>query len=175
MRKIFLVGTEHQYQRGEKLSHEFGNFLQKLCIDAEIRLIAEEIKFDEKLVVARVIAKELNIHHVIIDPDPSQYDEYEVKRINRIQFEVMQLFDLDSFPDSNDISDPVAIEYLERMVEQHNKPREKVWLSRIEAENIWPTLVICGADHVTSFSNLLNHNDIQVSVIEKHWGRSVII
>lgn len=170
VRHTYIVGTNHGYQRGEQRKQEFDSFLLKVCYEFGIQLIAEEINVGAKLIVARDIANRLGIGHLIIDPSPSQYEEYGIKRINRIYYEVTQLFDLDSLPDPVDSNTAAARELDLRILEQHSSPREKVWLSRIEIANIWPTLVICGANHVFSFSKLLNHSEIQTSVVEHNWG-----
>jgi hypothetical protein len=170
VRKAYIVGTNHKFQRGEQRQREFSSFLEKICINLDIQLVAEEINDNAKLIVARDITNKHGIKYLIIEPRPSQYEEYGIKPIHKIRYEVMQIFDLESLHDPIDISDKIARELDQRIVDLHSSPREKVWLSRIEMANLWPVLVICGANHVTSFFSLLTHNDVLTKVVEQHWG-----
>lgn len=171
VRKAYIVGTNHEFRRGEQRKREFSSFLQKVCIQFDIQLIAEEINDDAKLIIARDIAINQGIEHLIIELRPSQYEKHGIKPIQEIEYEVMQVFELDSLADPMGISDTAGRELDQRIFEQHNSPREKVWLSRIETANLWPVLIICGANHTASFSNLLSHNDILTKVIEQYWGK----
>ena len=96
MKVATVIGTNHGIQRGEYLKEEFKSYLTDLCEKNDIRAIAEEINDDADFVVAKCVCQDLGIDHKIVDPNPTEYVELGVKKIDVIDSEIMRLYDLGS-------------------------------------------------------------------------------
>ena len=59
-------------------------------------------------------------------------------------------------------------EIAQRKAESHEK-RERYWLEQLRRFDKWPVLFVCGAEHVTSFRNLLEQENITVFVAATDW------
>ena len=165
------MGTAHSFQRGDRRKEDFQSFLTDLCSRENINSIAEEINGDAKVIVARHVGVELNVCHLLIDPHPSEYQNLGVKCYHKIVYEVMCTYDLDAAPsDENNTPSEASTTFRSRIALEHNHPRECEWLKRIQNSDIWPVLIICGADHFESFSTLLLDNGINVKKSYSNWG-----
>jgi hypothetical protein len=171
MKVAMVIGTNHGIQRGEYLKEGFKSYLIDLCEKNDIKLIAEEINDNADFVVAKCVCQDLGIDHKIVDPNPTEYVELDIKKINVIEFEIMSLYDLESRPSTDIGTHPEALnEYESRIRDEHNHPREVEWLKRIQEHDKWPVLVICGSNHFESFCNQLSDNNISVTFGESNWG-----
>ena len=47
--------------------------------------------------------------------------------------------------------------------------RERYWLEQLRRLNVWPVLLICGANHVASFCKLLKQQSIAAHVAAEDW------
>ncbi len=170
MKTAVILGTNHGIQRGENRKDDFKSYLKNLCEQHKIRVIAEEINDNANFIVAKSVCENLCIDHLIIDPNPTEYEQFGIKKYHVIEYEVMKLYDLDLKP-SDDNGTPLEAlnEFESRIRNEHCHPRESVWLKRIQKHGNWPTLVICGSHHFETFSNLLLDNDIRVISTESHW------
>lgn len=171
MKVATVIGTNHGIQRGENLKDDFKSYLIDLCEKSDIKAIAEEINDNADFVVAKYVCQDLGIDHKIIDPNPADYVELGIKKINVIEYEIMNIYDLESKPstDNGTHSDALS-EYESRIRNEHNHPREVEWLKRIQEHDKWPVLVICGSNHFDSFCSLLSGNGISVTFDESNWG-----
>lgn len=171
MNRAVVLGTNHTVQRGEVQKNDFHSFLISLCQKENIKSIAEEINDNAKSIVAKTVCDELSINHLIIEPNPSDYQMLGITPYDRILYEVMCIYDLDEAP-SADNNSPVEalIEFESRVASEHNLPREREWLNRILKNDLWPVLIICGANHFKSFCSLLSDNSIQVTRSTSNWG-----
>lgn len=170
MNRVVLLGTNHSVQRGEFQKSEFYLYLVSLCQKENIRSIAEEIDENAISIVAKQVCNKFSINHLMIDPKPSDYQMLGITPYNRIQYEVMSIYDLDKVPsDDNNTPTEALIEFESRVASDHNLPREQVWLNRILTNDVWPVLVICGANHFKSFCNLLTQNGVQVTRCASNW------
>jgi hypothetical protein len=59
------------------------------------------------------------------------------------------------------LNEAQKIELVQR-TQQTYRQREAEWFRRITDKNIWPVLVICGAEHYAPFIDLLKHSGIDV-------------
>jgi hypothetical protein len=169
MKKVILVGTNHQIQRGEKLKGCFEKYILNLAIKHEIKGVAEEINEDAELIVAKKICQKLSISHKIIEPNPKEYDELNIEHVHKINYEFCNYYYLESPP--NDInSSPQVLKKYESRIQETYRARENEWLKRILSLNTWPILVICGSNHFKPFSELLFQNKINVTFGESSWG-----
>lgn len=171
MKVAVVVGTNHSIQRGENLKDNFKSYLINLCETHNIKTIAEEINENADFIVAKTVCQDLNIDHIIIDPKPTEYDKLGIKKYNTIEYQIMNIYNLDSRPSiTNGTPNDALIEFESRLRDQHFHPREVEWLKRIQEHNNWPILVICGSNHFESFCNLLSDNHISVISCESNWG-----
>jgi hypothetical protein len=171
MKLVFVVGTNHGIQKGESRKDDFKSYITDLCIANNIIVIAEEINDDAEYVVAKDVCKQLDISHKIIDPNPRDYSSLGVTDYHRIEYEIMSKYDLELRPSIDNGSPHEALDEFEsRKRFEHCHPREVEWLRRIQENDTWPALVICGADHFEPFCELLSQNDINTTPVESNWG-----
>ena len=132
MNRAVVLGTNHSVQRGEFQKNDFHSFLISLCQKENIKSIAEEIDGNAKLIVAKTVCNQLSINHLIIEPNPSDYQKLGITPYDRIRYEVMCIYDLDEAPSADNKSPVEALtEFESRIVSEHNLPREREWLNRI--------------------------------------------
>lgn len=171
MNRAVVLGANHSVQRGEFQKNDFHSFLISLCQKENIKSIAEEINDNVKSIVAKKVCNKLSINHLIIEPNPSDYHMLGITPYDRIRYEVMCIYGLDEAPsDDNNTPAEALIEFESRVESEHNLPREREWLNRILKNNLWPALIICGANHFQSFCSLLSDNGIKVTRSASNWG-----
>lgn len=170
MKKVVVVGTNHDIQQGKKYKNEFFHYIKELCECEEIKVIAEEINDDAECVVARDVCNDLSIRHIIIDPNPKDYESLGIVQYHVVECSVMSEYCLKNTT-SDENSTPVEElnEFRRRIALEHHIPREREWRKRIEENDCWPTLVICGSAHFESFCNLLEEKGIGVIKKDKNW------
>jgi hypothetical protein len=146
MRTVYLVGTDHRFQRvgsfgvPEEVFAEFTAQLKQLITERAIRGIAEEMSI-EGLGLHRIhggslafhLARELGLPHAYCDP-PKTVREQQC---------IVSLAD-----------------------------RERYWLDQLRAFTAFPCLFILGADHTASFSQLLNESGFIATVLFGDWSPS---
>lgn len=146
MRTVYLVGTDHRFQRvgsfgvPEEVFTEFTAQLTQLITERAIRGIAEEMSI-EGLGLHRIhggslafhLARELGLPHAYCDPP----------KIVREQRGIVSLAD-----------------------------RERHWLDQLSSFAVFPCLFILGADHIASFSQLLNDSGFTATVLFDDWSPS---
>ena len=59
-------------------------------------------------------------------------------------------------------------EFLSRVMESYTR-RERYWVEQLNDFNVWSVLFVCGADHVTSFRQLLEQRGIAVHIAAEDW------
>jgi hypothetical protein len=147
MRIVYLVGTDHRFQRvgsfgvSEEVSAEFTVQLTQLINERAGRGIAEEMS-PEGLGLHRIhggslafhLARELGLPHAYCDP-------------------------------------PKNVRQQQHIVSHAD--RERSWLDQLRAFTAFPCLFILGADHVVSFSQLLNESDFTATVLFDDWSPSL--
>ena len=175
-RKIYLLGTSHEYQRNddsctENSINEFMNYLRDICKRYNIKSIAEEmseeaLEFYEKTIsIPKVLSQELSdIAHQYSDPNSEEKAKLGIKRsgyyTQGVQFpESMKLEELKGL--TQDEAD--LLEWEEDL------KREPVWIEKILLLSNWPILFICGSKHIESFKKLLCERGISVEVLHLNW------
>ena len=196
---MFLIGTAHPYQtQGCKPedAETFLCFLLQKCHQYGIKTVAEELNEDaleltkkcleetkekwegknpkgqiledlkwikkvlerwEGKSIPQKVAAKLSLKPLFCDPGRKQRE--------RLGIEDETALELDCF------FDHITSDDAERRISESRTKRELYWLERLQEvpESDWPVLFICGEKHVESFSRLLEDNDFDVNLIEKHW------
>jgi acetylornithine deacetylase/succinyl-diaminopimelate desuccinylase-like protein len=63
----------------------------------------------------------------------------------------------------------IEADVLERGSVPSDQIREQFWLRKIRELDVWPLLLICGANHFTSFAALLSAGHIDVVEVHPDW------
>lgn len=157
--RIIILGTSHPLQCGttkqfrtenytEVQINNFKRFLKQLCTERKIECIIEEMNVDGlenyevENTIAYSICKELNIKHHYTDLTEEHIadlclfiDTFMLReQTNEMKFRKRELL-------HNHLLNPI---------------RERFWLANILNLNTWPTLFICGSDHVNNMLELVN-------------------
>lgn len=142
-RDLFLVGTDHRFQRGaafgvpDRVFVEFRAELQHLIAEHGIRGIAEEMSLDGLGIHRSVggslgffIARELGLPHRYCDPSRTERQQHSITTLDQ---------------------------------------RERHWLAQLEIFPVFPCLFILGTEHVSSFSSLLRDSGYTTSILIPDW------
>ncbi len=151
--QVIIVGTGHRLQVGsEKRSLEqrekFRVYIDRLCKTHRIKLVAEEMSEDVlqdygtvDTIPKRVATSRRGITHEYIDLTAAERSRLSIDRLS-----------LYSTRNSIKLTD-AQFAVLEGLV---GELRECLWLTRVLALNVWPTLLVCGARHVPRIEHLFN-------------------
>jgi hypothetical protein len=167
MPTVFLIGTNHKYQRqilGAPLYEieEFCEYLTQVVAEHKVVAIAEEMSstalaesgLDNS--VAHRVASQLGILHDLSDPSREERDRLGIQQRNDIE---LSGFFTGSDPDE-----------IEAKVRRSHDIREQFWASRLKSMNAYPVLFICGAAHVNSFQEKLAALGYDVIVLIENWA-----
>jgi len=151
-RKLFIVGTGHSLQLGCKPYTQsdidgFRSFVRDLCQRENIRFIAEEMSSDG--------LTEHSVQSTIFSPLKSEpalnldIAYVDVERTLRAKLGI------DGYGFRSAAIRPGQMTPDKKLEELYaanlDRPiRECSWLAHILSKNSWPTLLICGANHVKS-------------------------
>lgn len=158
---VIVVGTSHTIQIADP---ELKPFLERLCREFNVRAVAEEMNEEalaEKDCAASIpmnVASALQLPHRFCDPNRAERTKLEIRQENEIR--VLAWLANSVLSES---------EIAARVTESYAK-RERYWLEQLGSLNVWPVLFICGADHVTSFCNLLKQQSIAAHVAAEDWA-----
>jgi hypothetical protein len=169
--KIVIIGiADHNYQYprpGNSHAKDFGSYLAKLCKEHTFSIIAEELSEEElafrglsESIARQVAVSNHGIEHLFADPNKDERralgipDDDEICRLHHIRR-----------ADFEDLGD-AEIKTKGRL---YWPRREAEWLRRIRERDTFPCLMIVGAAHVRSFSELLKTEAIDVSVVCDRW------
>jgi len=150
--KIIISGTSHELQCGTdeyspESIYEFKAFIKEICHQNKVRCVVEEMSGEGlsdrgvNNTVAFEIAKDLSIEHYYTDLTSKHLidlymhiDSYMLREpTNELKISKRDLL-------HKNLLDPV---------------RERYWLANIIFLNIWPTLFICGSEHVENMKALI--------------------
>lgn len=154
MKKVVLIGTSHLTQWDLERS-DFSDYVISTAKEHGICAIAEEI--DGKPTVVQRAAKELKLAYVNIEPNAEE-------RVALGIYSNLSVIEMDIFMEFEDHESPKALEELERRTQEGLRLREQEWLNRIEKLNVFPVLVVCGANHVSPFMHLLKKHGYSVEI-----------
>jgi hypothetical protein len=151
MSDVVIVGTRHSIQRN-MLHSDFGTYVDKLIYKFSIKVIAEEIDVES---ISYNLAKKYNLQYVNIEPNPDERVVLGISSLTQIEHDILMDFD-----DFNSLDAQVECE---RRKQEAYLSREKEWLKRVASIQDNPILVVCGANHFESFSELLVQNGFSVT------------
>ena len=187
VKKIFLIGTSHALQlRTPQIStaaqESFKSLVANTCARHRARLIAEEMS-DEALqnrgatqtICGEIAAEAPDTGHLLVDPNIDERRQLGIENVDHVPPEIFHtlhmqsaratsLDDLRREADIRAAADP-------RVRSSHDK-REKEWVRRLELKNQFPILLVCGANHVQSFSELAENMGFVVTVLHADWHPS---
>ena len=161
MKTVGLFGTSHGYQIPGSAESQFRVAIEKACLNLKIRSIGEEFCAQELMnrnvdaSICEQIAKRFSIPHRYCDLNDEERIGRGVRHEHMIRIEGWHL-DWEQ-------------ERVEREIRASHSIRERHWLNQILHMNCWPTLFVCGANHVLPFRKLLDEDGITVQVIECDW------
>lgn len=159
---VIIIGTSHSIQlKSDKLKY----FLEDLCRVHNISAVVEEMNSDtleERDCSASIpmqVARFLGVLHLFCDPS----------RAERVRLDILQENDIRA---QGFLRNWFEEEVQQRIAESHAK-RERYWFDQLRDLDQWPILFICGADHVKSFSLLLEKNGIEVHIAARDWSPEI--
>ncbi|MCK9634819.1 MAG: hypothetical protein M0R41_00890 [Methylobacter tundripaludum] len=169
---VVIVGTRHTYQAGGKnCANEnaelLRNFLLNACREWSLSGIAEEMSSDGLVYYQSIqsvpsrVATELELSHRYCDPTNSERVRVGIIGPGEIELEVKQ----------NSLSED---EKINRLAAEEIR-REQYWLKELQNQNVWPTLFVCGPNHVMSFKSLLDSVGHATHVLVEDWEPNAII
>ena len=121
--------------------------------------IAEEIDVSDSIVSK--LADGLGLEYKIIEPNEQERIALGIDSLNQIELSIFMEFD--------DADSPEATAECESRNKAAFRAREKEWLERIITMQGKQLLVICGANHITPFYELLKSNDVNALVECQLW------
>jgi len=166
---IYILGVnEHRYQainlNNNPYEREFRECVLNQVRSKQIGHLAEEMN-DEALQrengaqesVCRKIARDLELTHTMCEPNMQERQQigYINKRWEEFAFEA-------------DTNEEVNAAYSAFHREQW-RIRENFWFERLRPHLDKQILFICGAQHSTRFSKLLNSKGVKNRIIHKRW------
>ncbi len=156
-----LIGTNHELQHHGKpfriaerkalrARQEFKEYLRQRCSSLKLDLVAEESCADilnakRSDSTVREVAREFLLEHKLCDPNFNE----------RIKL---------GLPGHGTGNLP------EERKRHFHSIREKYWLDQIRDYKDKPVLFVCGAEHVSSFSDLLSAGGFEVRILDDYWG-----
>ncbi|MBL8511903.1 MAG: hypothetical protein JNM52_09685 [Betaproteobacteria bacterium] len=183
-RSIFIIGTDHKYQRGSTTDNNSkfcrsneANEFQELLIAAlekhSINGIAEEafleqIKRDRRdKTLPNQLALAFATPHRYCDPNFKQRNKLGICDTGYIKICAAIKRTYADDDEKEQINKKEALE-----LHQNFEKREKYWISQLIEFDRWPVLFICGALHVESFKKLASQDGFEVTVLESDWSPS---
>jgi hypothetical protein len=161
-----IVGTDHRYQfagdqRTVAQNTAFTAFLLELCTEHDIRSLTEEMSINALTENHRTsssikeLADQLCKSHRYCDPSVDE----------RRKAGIVDLGCLDYLQRKERWTDD---QYAQRKAEEQLK-REKIWVAHLQDLSLWPTLFICGANHVDRLMRLLSEAQIDTVLASPDW------
>lgn len=170
---ILILGTSHTYQYGagntwnsdapctERDEAAFRQVLVAAISDHDARAVFEEMN-EQALAEVRVsvsvpqfVALDMGIKHVFCEPDRAERAKLEIEQENDIR--------LAAFFSGKSEQD------IENALKEQFRKRESVWFERIRGFGVWPVLLVCGANHVPTFSTFLSERGSPFEVLYTDW------
>lgn len=160
---LYILGTSHALQCGSKKCSPssilaFDTELRGLCERFKIRRIAEEMNADGLThheiteTVGQRMARELGIAHQTVDL--SRKERVDLSIDDSVVLATSMRYGIANGGGFREAFDDLA-----------DGVRERVWLSRILANEEWPTLFVCGSDHAPSLRRLWRRLGLDAKVV----------
>jgi hypothetical protein len=175
VKRVNLLGTSHSIQEGVEASDEFGALIADQFVVCEFVVIAEETHKGVKT-IAKAFCAENSLPHICIDPDRNERARLNIPTFEQVVFLVVEEFRKEypevslwpQEPNEQSLPLPVWRRYQE-VLKDSFRDREAVWLDRILQTDLWPCLCIIGADHYSSFADLLSQSGVLVTEVRQDW------
>jgi len=158
--QLVLIGTSHPIQRDSTRS-DFREYINANITKHHVDGIAEEIDVSDSVVSD--IAGHLGLEYKIIEPNEQERIALGIDSLNQIENSIFNEFDDDESLE--------ATAECEARKQSTFRAREKEWLKRIKTMEGKQLLVICGANHITPFCELLKSCTFNVIVECEFWGK----
>ena len=163
---VIIIGTNHICQvGGEKCATEdaeaLRNLLLTVCQNWNLRGIAEEMSseglanYNGNNSVPFRVATELALPHRYCDPTSPERVLSGITGPGEVRLDAQR----------QGLSED---ETAKRLVAEEHK-REQYWLRKLQEQNVWPTLFVCGAKHVSHFKLLLDSAGHLAHVFIEDW------
>jgi hypothetical protein len=163
---VTLVGTSHVYQWAQPDSEPaaiaaFFAFLEELALSCGAVSIAEEMSRDALAQQNReesnveALSRRLGLKHAYCDPGAIEQQTLGVVNEGNILYEASK----SGWTDTE----------VQKMIQDGYRLREHAWLNKLQEFAQWPTLFVCGKEHVELFAALLVANKIAVTVAAVDW------
>lgn len=156
--QIVLIGTSHPIQR-DSTRADFREYINKNITKYNVDGIAEEIDVSDSIVSD--IAGHLGLEYKIIEPNEQERIALGIDSLNQIEVNIFMEFD-----DHDSLGATTKCEALKQST---FRVREKEWLKRIKTMQGKQLLVICGANHIKPFCELLKNSNFNVVVECELW------
>ncbi len=163
---VVVVGTNHAYQWADASSHPadiqaFCAFLEEVCQSNGAVSITEEMSLDSLALRNRsessvfALCRRLGLIHAYCDP--SEPEQNALGIINDGNIRLFQGFN--GWSDA-EVNRRISDEYLKR---------ERIWVSRLHELASWPSVFVCGSEHIGRLPTLLAESGLTVKVAAENW------
>ena len=169
---LHLIGTGHHLQFGAGArfggyacsaedEKAFATFLAEAAQRSSAIAIAEElnrqalIEVGCQTSVAERVSSALGIAHLFCEPDRSERAALGIMDENDVRASLV-------FKKFNE-------EQVQAKISDHVRLREEEWLRRVAELGTGPILFVCGANHVDTFTALLDLHGLQVTIVCRDW------
>ena len=161
--QVIVIGTGHRLQAGHKehaaeAQLAFQRLIEATAKKYRVKFVAEEMAeemlndFGVTETIAKRVATRKRLAHAYIDLTPEERHSLKTDRVSLYEIRT-----------EAKLTEP-QFAALERLA---GELRECAWVVRILAENVWPTLFICGASHATRMVDLFDRVG-KLAVLEEH-------
>jgi len=156
---IYLLGIYHCFQTKEY--PEFLPYVRDFCRSHSINSIGEEMNYTalsdakrDKSTI-KIVADELSVPHAYCDPDVDERGRSGIVGENKLKYLKLYHGWTDEEFESRTVLD--------------NQKKEAIWLERLREVFVNPMLFVCGIDHLTSFSALLEGSGFSFQIADRTW------
>jgi hypothetical protein len=161
--QVIIIGTGHRLQAGHKEHSAEAQLAFQRLVEAtakkhRVKFIAEEMAegmlgdYGVTETIAKRVASRKGLGHAYIDLTAEQRQSLNTDPLS-----------LHKIRSDAKLTEP-QFAALGRLV---GELRECTWVARILAENVWPTLLICGATHATRMADLFDRVG-KLALLEEH-------
>ena len=165
-RIVVLVGTSHSIQMAtggtcQQLVDRFEAFLTNLCATKGIRGVAEELNPEALALrnrstsIPQRIAVARKLEHRFCDPNRQERADLGIVEETQIEMKAW----VHEWSKNETATQQTM----------HRTMRERLWLRELNRMEQWPVLFVCGANHMSSFQQILEQDNITVCVAAKDW------
>lgn len=175
-RKVYILGTSHEYQRNDDSCppysiNEFKLYLKTICHTYGINAIGEEMSQtaiednNRSISIPKLFTQEHgHLDHKYCDPDRNEQKILGIKESGYFT----QTKKLPEFLQPEEIR-KLTQEEADKLEWKEDLKREPIWLCKILELDVWPLLFICGPKHVKSFRMLLTAEPFNAKIINTNW------